>query len=92
MKKIILSIGAIFMAFVNGYGQLLTVTKVYNKVIGNKIDRGDYDDHPLKGLILMLLCIGVIIVIPWYYIYKKTCKKICEDIDEIYDENEEWFD
>ena len=75
MKKIILSIGAIFMAFVNGYGQLLTVTKIYDKVIGNKIYRGDYDDHPLKGLILMFLCIGVIIVIPWYYIYKKTCNK-----------------
>ncbi len=91
MKRILLSIGAIVMAVMNMTGKMVMTSKVFDKILGDKFSDEDYKPS-LAELFLFVPCLFLIIVFPWYYIYKKACKEICENIDEIYnDENKEWF-
>ena len=91
MKKILLSIGAIVLAVMNMTAKVTMTTKVFDKVIGDRFN-DEEREHSLWELLLFIPCLFLIVIIPWYYIWKKCCKQICEDIDEIYaDENKEWF-
>ena len=91
MKKILLSIGAIIIASMNMVGKMNMTSKIFDKVIGDRFN-DEEREHSLWELLLFIPCLIFITIIPCYYIYKKTCKQICEDIDEIYDdENKAWF-